>query len=114
MDPRTFLQTLVTFSLPIATLEAQAETVAWDQLEDVVLLTPEHLRVVLARFLANDLSEADVERWADLVEMREGIAHQSGCEELLKKTLSELATPEINEALSPERARKLIQSLSVS
>ena len=53
-------------------------------------------------------------RWANLVEVREGIAYQPGREETLKKVIFELSTPEITEALSAESARDWITALDAA
>lgn len=114
MDARAVLQALITFSLPIATLKTHVKALAWDQPEELVVFEALHVRDVLTRFLANQLSQTDVERWADLIEMREGIAFQLGREETLKEVIFELSSPKITKALSAESATKWIKALDAA
>ncbi|RJT41960.1 hypothetical protein D3227_04555 [Mesorhizobium waimense] len=61
---------LITFAKPIDVLVAIVGDVGWCG-TPVVVLTTDHILSVLRRFQAGELTAADVEAWADLIECRE-------------------------------------------
>lgn len=69
----------------------------------VTLLTAD-LRAVLERYANGELSDRDVENWANLVEGREDIQ----VEENDKEVLFELANPELTQQLSRARALEIL------
>ncbi|CAM3783860.1 hypothetical protein [Smaragdicoccus niigatensis] len=78
----------------------------WDAEHPIVLLTVEHLKSLIDRFLSGAVSPADSARWADAIEVRDDIGREGGSEALLNEFLFEVSAPEINGPLTSERARE--------
>lgn len=78
----------------------------WDREHDLVDLSGEHIANALTRFVANDVSAADIEQWAIAVSDREDIDQDRMSD--IGAILHELAYPTRTQALTPQRARLLI------
>jgi hypothetical protein len=78
----------------------------FDSDEELVTLTPAHVVGVLDRYLSGELVEHDIEAWAEAVAGRDDVGLLEGFEESLKQFLFELSTPEINEPIGRELARR--------
>jgi hypothetical protein len=76
-ERRTVLVNLICFSQPLAELEARLAQFPWDCDEPLVVLTTGHLRSVLDRFLAGEMTAEQVEEWANLIELRDDIDYTS-------------------------------------
>lgn len=100
------LQQLLEFTRDPADCARDLATFPWDS-PPLVVLERRHVHRVLERFLSSDLSAEQVQSWADAIELRDDIDFERGKEELLGETVTLLATPEINEPLTPELARNL-------
>jgi hypothetical protein len=87
----------------------------WDSDVDLAHLTKQHFCDLLARFIEGDanVSASVVRDWAEAIEGREDIGFEDGAEELLKKTVFELANPEINQPLTLASAKELLNQLRV-
>ncbi|WP_290803968.1 hypothetical protein, partial [Aquidulcibacter sp.] len=77
-----------------------------------VRLTPDHFSNVLARYLRGEMSEVDVETWANLIEGRDDVEFDHSFEALVRDVLHELANPILTHPLDPARARHLIGILN--
>ena len=102
MSTKAVLNDLIEYKLPIGILEGLVSNVPWD-IEPEVVLTYGHLSRVFRRFLEKEISADEVQRWADLIECRDGIEYE------LKEALPgiadiifELANPEINSEINEE------------
>ncbi len=107
-DRREILQRLIDYSLPLAELSNELSSLKWDYEGSSVMLSAYQLSKVLRRFLAGELSEVDVERWADLIECRDGINYDT---ELTKETIHDLSKPSLNGPLTISLCNKLISDL---
>jgi hypothetical protein len=74
--------------------------------EGVMTLTTSDVVAVLDRFLAGELTEAQVVEWADRHEYQEYVEDAA-----VASALFELATPEINGSLTHERVREIRSKL---
>lgn len=82
--------------------------------EEIVTLTPAHIIDLLEKYLSGTLSEGDVEAWAEALAGRDDMGFMEGLEDLLKQALFELSTPEINEPIGSEMARRWTSCLRSS
>lgn len=104
IDRKSLLQDLVKLNAPISRIAVTLENVEWDSDVRLVTLRASDLKAVLERYASGELSNQDIERWANLIEGREDVE----VEESVKETLFELANPELTEHLSKARALNLL------
>lgn len=107
IDRTSWLEDLVKLNVPISTIEAALKNMEWDSDVALVTLRVADVRSVLDRYASGELSDQDIERWANLIEGREDIE----LEESAKEPLFELANPELTQHLSKARAFDLLSKL---
>lgn len=108
---RDALIDLVQFKQPLAELRASILAQVHDYDGEPVVLTRKDLTSVLRRCIDREIPGVDITAWAELVEGRPGIDYESEKEEELSEVLFELSTPEINEAVTPEKCWRLLKAL---
>jgi hypothetical protein len=103
------LEELLHFSRPLADVTHDLSVFAWDSEEELATLESEHISAVLGRFLAGDISDTDVEAWANAIECREdiGFPHPSPVAE----AIWELANPLLTRPLTRQSAGELVATL---
>lgn len=111
MNRVSVLSDLITFGKPIEVLVAIVGDVGWSE-TPVVVLTTDHILSVLRRFQAGNLTAADVEVWADLIECREDIDYQPERYEEILEAIYVLANPVLNGPLDEALTDQVIASLS--
>ncbi len=84
----------------------------WDSDEELVLLSAADARRILERYLTGELSAQQVEYWAELLEMRDDVGFEERQSAELRRLISVLANPEINEPLTPALAIRLRRGLA--
>jgi len=114
-DRKTLLETILRLKHPemLKQLAAALRKSGWDSPEgELVNLTWEHVVSILRRYLAGELSEAQVEDWANLVELREDITYGiQDDNEVIIDAINDLANPVLEGNLMPESAKALIEDL---
>lgn len=105
-DRESALNELLNFEKGLTELQRRLSAFGWDS-EELVTLCLDHFKGVLKRYLDGELSEDDVNGWANLIEMREDIKLDATHEDLLKELIFELANPEINGKLTEERVLEI-------
>jgi hypothetical protein len=83
----------------------------WDS-EVLVYARADHLLSVLRRFQAGELGAAEVEEWANAIEMRDDIGFEAGSKEVVRDAIHALANPELAGPLTQEVGRNLVDRLS--
>jgi hypothetical protein len=86
---------------------AELRKLGWDGDVDLAILTREHARHLLDRFLSDQLSATECQQWAEALEAREDVGFEAAYEDQLKRLVFELANPELAEPLTPRRATTL-------
>ena len=109
---RELVMLLVEARLPLGPVCEELAQYPWDADEPLVTLTATHLESVLHRYLHNDLTAADVCDWANAIEMRDDIGFQAADAASLSRAIALLANPDLDGALTPDRARALISSVT--
>ena len=104
---------LLELSKPLEEIIAQLVTLNCDYEGHGVELTRNHLAMALRRYLQGELSDADIESWANQIEGREDIQFETDSEQEIEDVLYELANPLLTEALSLTRAKALIEKLNL-
>ncbi|MFB9978314.1 hypothetical protein ACFSQQ_17255 [Mesorhizobium kowhaii] len=105
------LTDLITCGKPIDVLAAIVSDLGWSE-TPVVVLTTDHILSVLRRFQAGELTAADVEAWADLIECREDIDYQPERDEEILEAIYVLANPVLNGSLDEALTDQVIASIS--
>ena len=106
----TLLVDLLELRRPLPAILGDLSTLPWDCDELLVTLGPEHVVTVLQRYLSGEISSADVEDWADAVELRDGISADP--DDPAAQAIHELANPLITRPLSMHSASTLVASLT--
>jgi hypothetical protein len=106
------LRTLVEYSAPLEQISAELLKHPFDTDECLFVITPAHMRSVLQRFLSRELSADQVEHWANLIEMRDGLEFADGEDGLSRECLHELANPLLTEPLTRESAARMFSQLA--
>jgi hypothetical protein len=107
------LQELARFEKPAEPLLRELRTFPWDWSEAplLVLKKDEFLRII-DRFLSCEISAGQLQEWAENLEVREDVAFDPKEAELLDDVFFRIATPEINEPLTPEVVRRMRDELT--
>ena len=110
----TLLRDLLAMRMPLGDAVRQLAAMTWDYDGDGVELTREHLANALHRYLRGDVSEADIEVWANQIEGRDDVQIGPKSEQEIGDVLYELANPLLTQPLDPERAMQLMSRLNLS
>lgn len=102
---------LLSLKRPIDAIQNDLRNFKWDTKSEHVVLTRQHLYNVLNRYCVNDLSENDIRKWADLVEVREDICFEPEFEEIIRELLFQLSTPELEGKFTKANAKYWLDRL---
>jgi hypothetical protein len=105
---RTALQDLVLLTSPLAAVQHALKDFAQVS-PDVWMLEKQHVLSILRRFEVDEIAAADVEAWANAVELRDDIDYDRAT--AVWDVLYELANPTLTEPLTRERADVLASVL---
>ena len=102
------LRRLAEFREPPGPLLEQLRTFPFDLLGDPLLvLTKEHFLSIFDRYLNGELSESQVQDWAEHLECRDDVSFDSDAVEVLVDIQCWLANPGINGGISPDIIRTM-------
>ena len=104
------LKELLHFSRPVADVVGDLSAFGWDSDEELVTLEAAHISAVLNRFVSGDISDTDVEDWANAIECREDIGLLQ--ESPVADALNELANPLLTRPLTRQSAVDWVAALS--
>lgn len=110
MDRRELLVAALDGSRHPAEVSEALAGAPWDS-EPLVVLCRAHVCGVLKRYLAGEWSAADVEQWADLLEVRDDVGLEPGFEDQIKEALFDLANPDIQGRLDHRAAKRILARL---
>ncbi|MDX2244103.1 MAG: hypothetical protein NW224_25790 [Leptolyngbyaceae cyanobacterium bins.302] len=113
MSTRTELLTsLLNFDQPLRQITSTLATFGWDSNRSLVVLNQNHIAMVLTRYLNGELSEVDVEGWANAIEGREDITYKDDIGDELNDVIYQLANPLLTVPMSETFAKALLKQLS--
>jgi len=95
---------------PLDSVREELSTFPWDSEEPLFTLRREHVERILDRYLTGELSAAEVEAWAEALEVRDDIGFADDGP-TLQNAIFSLANPSVNGALTPDRAHELLERL---
>lgn len=110
----SLVRALLDMELPLADTIRRLSVVPWDYDGVGVELTRARLVNALQRYLRSELSEADIELWANQIEGRDDVRPEAGSEAMVEEVLHELANPVLTQPLSAGRAAQLVGNLNQS
>lgn len=112
MQTRTeILSKLLAYQTPLDELTRLLQQFPWDCDAELVVLTPDHVRHVLQRYLVGELNEQQLEDWANAIESREDIGFLPGYEDALSDAIHQLANPLLTHPITPASVQGLLQVL---
>jgi hypothetical protein len=102
------LQELARFETPTEPLLRELGSFGWDWTgAPLLVLTKADILRVIDRFLAGQISAAQLQEWAETLEVREDVAFEERDAELLDDIFFRIATPMINEPLTHEVVQRM-------
>ena len=110
-DRSKFLLELIRFPASLDEVKTRLSQLTWESEDELVVLRPEHLVSILQKFAHREISAAEVEEWANLIEGREDIGFEARSEEACSESLHELANPLLTRQLTPKSAAEWIERL---
>lgn len=105
------LYDLLRASRPIDELSRELAAFGWDSEEELATLDRPHVVAILTDYLAGRRTASEVRAWAEAIEGRDDIGMAGDSEAMLRDTIFRLANPELDHALSPLLAQKLLREL---
>ncbi len=107
------LRRLVRYDEPPEPLMRELREFPWDWFEEepLVVLSASDLLRVIDRFLAGEIDAQQLQVWAERLECREDFGFDPADEELVDDVFFRLATPFINEPLTPEAVARMREQL---
>ena len=114
MDRLALVRELLEFSRPLEEVMARLAMLDWDFEGRGVELTKKHLSTALQRYIQNELTEFEIELWANQIEGREDIEFEADSVKEIDDVLHELANPALTQRLDYARARILLDRLLIS
>jgi hypothetical protein len=109
------LNRLAEFREPPDPLLAELRTFPFDWNDaPLLVLSCDHFRRVLGRFLSGDITSAQLQDWAECLETRDDVAFDLDHAELLGDLQFRLANPTINGALTHALARGMLAELAAA
>jgi hypothetical protein len=92
MSREAILLSLIRFDASIPKLRAELASLIWDS-DPVVTLSRRDIAAILERFATGKIDALTVEDWANLVECRQDIDFEAGCEDVIHAAIHDLANP---------------------
>lgn len=111
MDRTELLQSLVEMQKPILELLDQLHQFDWDSGEPLITLTPQHIILVLKKYVDGQIGSSTVQEWADTIHIRDDIGLDPVHENNLRDVLHELANPFLVQPLTLLSAKRLMAKL---
>lgn len=112
MQTRTeILSKLLAYQTPLDELTQLLQQFPWDCDAELVVLTPDHVRHIINRYLSGELNAQQLEDWANAIESREDIGFLPGYEDALGDVIHQLANPLLTQPITSLSAQGLLQVL---
>lgn len=105
------LRKLVLLTEPVRRLRHRVEAFKWENDDALITLTRDHLRSAINKYLDGEITAADLEEWADLIECRDEIDFETSHAEEIAGAVENLANPSLFGNLNAERCRNLLDDL---
>jgi hypothetical protein len=94
------LAKVVRYELPLDETLLMLSAFGWDSDRELYQLSSQDVIALLDRYLEGTLTAAQVQHWAELLELRDDLGYDARQTDLLKQIISRLANPEVNGAIT--------------
>lgn len=105
---KQLLQNILELEGDIISFKQSLDKYPWDSESELTFLTRGHIKHALNKYLQGDLTNQQLEYWANVIECRDDIGFEEGYEDILEEILFQLANPSLNEPLSNDDIKKII------
>jgi len=105
------LNSLLKLDRPLTEILAPLNALGWDNPQTFVTLKPQHITQILQSYLNHQITELEIENWANAIESREDIATEN---ERLEQIIFDLANPLLTTPLTPQLAYHYLTQLETS
>ena len=102
------LNSLLKLDRPLTEILAPLNSLGWDSPQTFVTLKPQHITQILQSYLNHQITELEIENWANAIESREDIATEK---ERLEQIIFDLANPLLTNPLTPQLAHHYLTQL---
>jgi len=106
------LRGLIEFREPIPVSIGRLREFPWDSDRALVVLTGDDLARMLDRYLQGELSNMELEEWANALEGRDDIGYEPSTDDNLKRIIFELANPLLATPIGPAQAQIWKEAIS--
>lgn len=106
------LNDIVHLSAPLLDSIGLLRQFDWDSENALVTVTPNDIVKILQQFIDSQLSQQDVEAWANAIEGRDDIAYEGNHKDAINDVIFSMANPELTESMSIKFANELIDKLT--
>ena len=106
------LSNLLFYHMPIEQLVSDLKQFPWDSEIALVVLTPEHILHVGERYLKGELTEEQLEDWANAIECREDIAFLPAYKTMLEDAIYQLANPLLTSPITFQNVEHLLSEIN--
>jgi hypothetical protein len=115
-DRAHLLRQLAEFAAKPRDVLAKLSKFCWDppSTEPLLVLTRDHFRLALRRYLNGDITAEQLEEWASSLECRDDVGFDPLWEAVLMDVEYRLASPEINEVITPKVVAAMLVELDGS
>lgn len=107
------LKKLVEFSSSLDEIGQQLSEYNWDFEGTPIILTRSHIQNAISMFLKGGIDRNELERWANIIEMREDIDFEEANEEIINEVIYCLANPYLEGQLSEESCYRYLRMLDL-
>ena len=111
MNQTEALQDLVELKQPLEETIKTVWTFPFSTLETLYILKAPEVVTVLKKYIKEEVSGAELSRWADAIESREGIEYEDEFSDWISDTIFRLSSPEINEPITSKCVSKILDQL---
>lgn len=105
------IEALLAMTMPTIEVKKNLNNEPWDYTGQGVMLTKQHIINALRRYIDGQLSEIEIEQWANQIEGREDIYPDPSFATNIEEVIYELANPYLTETLTIERALNIQNTL---
>jgi hypothetical protein len=102
------LKRIIALHEPLKPLIEELANFPWDSTSDLTTIEPQHVRSVLERYIAGQLTRTDLQTWAETLEVREDVEIDSD----MKQFVFRMANPDIHGNLETKEALSIVDDIS--
>lgn len=100
------LKSLISFSTELSVIRKELSNFPWDSNSSVAVLSAEDLLHLLNRYIEGNITAAQLEEWANIIESREDIEFDMSRHNIIKNIIFWLANPSLTEEIAVDIAHK--------